>query len=124
MRSDINAANGRNDLCILKINIDEIYQNVKYLLKDGQIIQWNISTNINRLIMYICQSYINILSEKQREKFWNDKELQYLNVNHFRKIIEVGYNTVLDVNQINTAYRSLAICYALLDENEKSAFEI
>ena len=42
MRSDINAANGRNDLCILKINIDEIYQNVKYLLKDGQIIQWNI----------------------------------------------------------------------------------
>lgn len=78
MRSDINAANGRNDLCILKINIDEIYQNVKYLLKDGQIIQWNISTNINRLIMYICQSYINILSEKQREKFWNDKRVAIL----------------------------------------------
>lgn len=124
MRSDINAANGRNDLCILKINIDEIYQNVKYLLKDGQIIQWNISTNINRLIMYICQSYKNILSEKQREKFWNDKRVAILKCKIIlEKIIEVGYNTVLDVNQINTAYRSLAICYALLDENEKSAFE-
>lgn len=74
--------------------------------------------------MYICQSYINILSEKQREKFWNDKRVAILKCKIIlEKIIEVGYNTVLDVNQINTAYRSLAICYALLDENEKSAFE-
>ena len=40
-----------------------------------------------------------------------------------KKIVDEGYDIVLEVNQINTAYRSLAICYAFLENERELIFK-
>lgn len=115
MENDIQAARRKISRTINEPNITTV-KNVKRIIKSGKIIDWNISTKLNRYIEYVFFDTIKtnlICSYNVRMKKKYLKGVIYAK-ECLQTILQGGYNYVIDICQINTAYRSLALCQVLL----------
>ena len=95
-------------------SISFLKKQVKTCIETKTTVDWNISTQLNRhvdiLIFEILENPAMFLTLIKRIQNLNIlKKLIYC----FTSIVEGGYDFTCEVNQINTAYRSLAICQAL-----------
>lgn len=98
---------------------------IENCFKLNKVIDWNISTQLNRHVDYL----INKLLDNKGDLVESINILQQMNVldnliECFEYIIQEGYDAVLEVNQINTAYRSLALCQALKNLIKKSLINL
>ncbi len=124
MKSDIYAANGKLKQATEEININKVEKNVNEIILNRGIIQWDNLTYVNRMIQFLSTEYLKIVLKSKRNFFLQrEKEQIEKCCVILKKIVDEGYDIVLEVNQINTAYRSLAICYAFLENERKLIFK-
>lgn len=118
MRSDINASNDRIEEAAHKVNIEETIQKVNEKIIKHEIIEWDLSTGLNRYIQNLLIKEIKRVFTLKRnlDKFAEKKRLNEVKecVSH---IIDNGYDAVREVNQINTAYRTRGICLVLMGKD-------
>lgn len=99
---------------------DEVLLNeIEYMIGCNEIIDWRISTRLNRYAEYI---FSTIVKKSIVYVFRSDLNSGYiddikLTKNCIERIVRKSYDCILDVNQINTAYRTLALCQSILGEN-------
>ncbi len=124
MKSDIYAANGKLKQATEEININKVEKNVNEIILNRGIIQWDNLTYVNRMIQFLSTEYLKIVLKSKRNFFLQrEKEQIEKCCVILKKIVDEGYDIVLEVNQINTAYRSLAICYAFLENERELIFK-
>lgn len=102
----------------LRIQVEEHF-------KLNKVIDWTISTQLNRHVDYL----VNKILDSADSFVESIKIVQHMDVLGdlivcFEYIIQEGYDAVLEVNQINTAYRSLALCQAFNNMIEKSLINL
>lgn len=96
--------------------------NLNKALKNNDVIDWNISTPINRevqLILYVFALFplnTNYIIKLMRK---NGLEL----IKMLQKIIDVGPLYLLEINQLNVAYIDLAILEMIFNRNYVKAWE-
>ncbi|MCM1245277.1 MAG: SIR2 family protein [Roseburia sp.] len=114
-KSDYEVARGNSYKTVCSFN-KEMPQHIKCLLLSNKMIDWSVSTKINRYVEYIFFEKLKSVMLCDRKKY---KNLLPENIKIAREsiqlIIEGGYDCVIDIHQIMTAYRTLALCQSLLD---------
>lgn len=98
-----------------KLNIYEAFIN-------KGVIDWNISTPLNREIQFIL--YVFVLCPLNGNcviKFWRRKGLELIKI--IEKIIAAGPIYLLEINQLNVAYIDLAILEMIFNQNYVKAWD-
>lgn len=117
MISDYRAARGKKYK--LEKEPDILFvQNIEKRILEKESIDWEISTTLNRYIDYVFVKNIKLFSFYHRKNNNYDLEGVEWAKEGLEKIIDAGYDSVIDVNQINTAYRSLALSQSLLRKED------
>lgn len=124
-KMDLNIAAGKSEKAVKHTNtLSEIKNKLEQKKRLNQIIDWDISTPLK------CYGELYIKKFLKHpyfsEKLLNHPQTQYdlsLLIHCFQIIIRDSYDKVNDVNQINTAYRSFALCYLLKEKDMDVAEE-
>ena len=96
---------------------DEILlHDIEEMIEAGQVIGWEISTRLNRYVEFIYENTVRDSVVSYRSIKEIDEESIVLARRCLSEIIAAGYDAILEVNQINTAYRTLALCQSILKE--------
>lgn len=118
MESDYQAGRGRRPRKINRPH-EMIVREVKEKIESNQMVGWDISTKLNRYIEYVLFdtiknnlffSHVVRVKKEDRENVKNAEECLGI-------ILKGGYDYVIDVRQICTAYRTLALCQVILGED-------
>lgn len=92
---------------------EEKLKDIQNKLNSNQVIDWLVSTELNRYIEYNFFEEIKQIMLNAKKKHINKRDIK-IAMECLRLIKDGGYNCVMEVNQINTAYRSFALCQSLL----------
>lgn len=118
LESDFQLAIGKLYKAVKKT--DEVLLNeIEHKIECNEIIDWRISTRLNRYAEYIFskmvkKSIVYVFSSDLNRGYIDDIKLTKKCI---ERIVRKNYDGILDVNQINTAYRTLALCQSILGEN-------
>ncbi|WP_428260224.1 SIR2 family protein [Gallibacter sp. Marseille-QA0791] len=96
--------------------LEMIRQEIKTQIRGESYIEWTISNKLNCWISVILKIISNSHNIKNKISLFSSDNNILLLQNNFKNIIDAGYDKVVDVNQINTAYRGIAICYILFPD--------
>lgn len=124
MENDFQAARRRISRAINEPHKTTVKE-VKRKIKNEQIIDWKISTKLNRYIEYVFFDTIKtnlIFPCNVRIKRKYLKGVIYTK-ECLQTILQGRYDYVIDVHQISTAYRSLGLCQALLGGHIEDAID-
>lgn len=100
---------------VLSIPNDKMFKYIKQELNTSRVIDWSISTKLNRYIEWMLFETLKSLMLFPR-KVYIKKQIYNIKIAKecLELIIKGNYDFVIHIHQITTAYRSLAICQALL----------
>lgn len=92
------------------------------VLRNKDVIDWNISTPLNRETQFIL--YVFVLwpfNENYILKIWRRKGLELIKI--IQKLISAGPVYLLEINQLNVAYIDLAILEMVFNQNYVKAWD-
>jgi len=96
--------------------------NVYEALNNKDVIDWNISTPLNREIQFILYVFVLWpLNGNCLLKIWRRKGLELIKI--IQKLIAAGSIYLLEINQLNVAYIDLAILEMIFNQNYVKAWD-